>query len=103
MSLFIKFGEDQFSIGDTIKVDYKIKEKDKERIQAFDGIIISITGKDGDKNFTVHKNATDGVAVERIFPLSSPWIASIKKIHSPKNKVRRSKLYYLRQSKTKSL
>lgn len=85
-----------FGVGDTIKVNYKIKEKDKERIQAFDGVIYAIKGQGDSKTFLVAKNATDGVRVERIFPVSSPWIDSVKKIRSPKTKIRRSKLYFLR-------
>jgi large subunit ribosomal protein L19 len=86
----------EFGVGDTVKVNYKIKEKDKERIQAFDGVILSIKGQGDSKTFLVAKNASDGVRVERIFPINSPWIDSIKKIHSPKTKIRRSKLYFLR-------
>jgi len=85
-----------FGVGDTVKVNYKIKEKDKERIQAFDGVILAIKGQGDSKTFLVAKNATDGVRVERIFPISSPWIDSIKKIRSPKTKIRRAKLYFLR-------
>jgi len=85
-----------FTIGDTIQVNYKIKEKDKERIQAFDGTLIAIRGRGDSQTFTVIKSATDGIKVERIFPLNSPWIASIKKLRSPKRKIHRAKLYHLR-------
>ncbi|KKR68325.1 MAG: 50S ribosomal protein L19 [Microgenomates group bacterium GW2011_GWA2_40_6] len=70
----------EFDIGDTVKVNYKIREKDKERLQAFDGVILAIKGQGDSKTFLVAKNATDGIRVERIFPISSPWIDSIKKI-----------------------
>jgi len=103
MSIKFTFQDKEFSVGDTIKVNYKIKEKDKERIQAFDGIILSLTGLGENKNITVMKKASDGVNVERIFPINSPWIDSIKKLRTPKTKVRRSKLYYLRNSKSRSL
>ncbi|MCL4383867.1 50S ribosomal protein L19 [Patescibacteria group bacterium] len=99
MSLKITHSNSDFFVGDSIRVNYRIKEKDKERIQAFDGILIAI--KNG--NFIVQKNATDGVRVERIFPIFSPWIESIKKLRSPKTKVRRAKLYYLRDAKAKTL
>jgi large subunit ribosomal protein L19 len=99
MALSFKHGDDQFSVGDTVKVNYKIREKDKERIQAFDGTILSIiSGK-----FIVQKHATNGVTVERYFPIDSPWIESIKKLRSPKRKIRRSKLYFLRDSKSKKV
>ena len=99
MSLKFTFQDHEYTVGDTLKVNYKIKEKDKERIQAFDGILLAIHSQGESKNLTIQKAATDGIKVERIFPLNSPWIDSIKKLHSPKTGIRRSKLYYLRQSK----
>lgn len=93
----------EFHIGDTVKVNYKIKEKDKERLQAFDGIILSITGTGANKNFLVAKSATDGVRVERIFPINSPWIDSIKKLRSPKRLLHRAKLYFLRQPHSRGI
>jgi large subunit ribosomal protein L19 len=101
MSLNFTFQDQLFTVGDSIKVNYKIKEKDKERIQAFDGVILAIKGRGENKNFVVQKNATDSVRVERIFPINSPWIDSIKKMRSPKSKIRRSKLYYLRDTHTR--
>jgi len=93
-----------FSVGDTVSVNYKIREKDnKERLQAFDGIILSIKGRETNLNFTVQKSATDSIRVERIFPVNSPWIDSIKKLRSPKTKIRRSKLYFLRRAKSKTI
>ncbi|HEX8923658.1 MAG TPA: 50S ribosomal protein L19 [Patescibacteria group bacterium] len=92
-----------FAVGDTVKVNYKIKEKDKERLQAFDGIILSIKGRGLAKSFVVRKAASDGIYVERIFTADSPWIDSIKKLRGPKVKIRRAKLYYLRDSKARSI
>jgi large subunit ribosomal protein L19 len=103
MSLKITHKEQDFFVGDSVKVNYKIKEKDKERIQAFDGIILAVTGTGENKNFIVQKLASDAVKVERIFPVNSPWIDSIKKLRSPKTKIRRAKLYYLRNSKARSI
>lgn len=99
MSFKFTFQENQYFVGDTLKVNYKIKEKDKERIQAFDGILLGISGIGASKTITIQKNGTDGIKVERIFPINSPWIDSIKKMRSPKTKIRRSKLYYLRKDK----
>lgn len=96
MALTFTHKDLKFGVGDTVKVNYKIKEKDKERIQSFDGVILSIKGQGDSKTFLVAKNATDGIRVERIFPINSPWIDSVKKIRSPKTKIRRSKLYFLR-------
>ena len=103
MSIKFTHNNNEFFVGDTVKVNYKIKEKDKERIQAFDGIILSISGTGENKNFVVQKNASDGVRVERIFPINSPWIDSIKKLRSPKIRIRRAKLYYLRNPKARTI
>ena len=103
MALKITYKEQEFFVGDTVRVNYKIKEKDKERIQAFDGLILAIQGAGENRNFIVQKHASDSVNVERIFPINSPWIDSIKKLRSPKVKVRRSKLYYLRNPKAKTI
>jgi len=101
----IKFihSDTEFFVGDTIKVNYKIKEKDKERIQSFDGILIAIQGLGENRNIVVKKNASDGVTVERIFPSNSPLIDSIKKVRSPKTKIRRAKLYYLLDPKARKI
>ena len=82
-----------FQSGDTITVSYKIKEGTKERIQQYRGVVIRISGHGTKKRFTVRKIA-DGVGVERIFPMESPFI---EKVEINKNgRVRRAKLYYLR-------
>jgi large subunit ribosomal protein L19 len=103
MSLKITYKDQELLVGDTIRVNYKIKEKDKERIQAFDGLILAIQGSGENKNIIVQKHASDSVKVERIFPINSPWIDSIKKLRSPKTKIRRAKLYYLRNPKAKTI
>jgi len=103
MSIKITYKDTEFSVGDTIKVNYKIKEKDKERIQAFDGLLLAIKGKGDNKSITIQKNASDAVKVERIIPINSPWIDSITKVRSSKVKIRRSKLYYLRNPKAKTI
>lgn len=101
MSLKFTFQDQEYSVGDTLKINYKIKEKDKERIQAFDGILLAVKGSGDTKSFVIQKNGADGVKVERIFPVNSPWIDNIKKLRSPKNKIRRSKLYFLRNPKAR--
>jgi large subunit ribosomal protein L19 len=83
-----------FRVGDTIRVSYKIIEGDKVRTQPFQGIVISKKGSDVSKTFTVRKIGADGIGVERIFPLHSPNIEKINVVKS--GKVRRAKLYYLR-------
>ena len=103
MAIKITKNDQEFFVGDSVRVNYKIKEKDKERLQAFDGVILAIKGLGANKNIVVQKHASDAVAVERIFPINSPWIDSIKKLRSPKVKIRRSKLYYLRNPKAKTI
>jgi len=103
MAIKITHNKKDFYIGDTIGVDYRIKEGDKERIQAFDGIIIAIKGSRSNRTFTVKKEASDKVTVERIFPVDSPWIKSIRKLRSPKRKTRRAKLYFLRNLKARKI
>lgn len=82
-----------FAPGDTVQVHAKVVEGDKERIQVFEGVVIKRKGKGIDATFTVRK-ISEGIGVERIFPLHSPRIAAIKKLRA--GKVRRAKLYYLR-------
>lgn len=91
--------EMNFEIGDTIKVHYKIVEGNRERIQVYEGVVIAIDGSGINKTVTVRKVSFD-VGVERIFPFYSPKIAKIEV--SRKSKVRRSKLYFLRDKKGKS-
>jgi large subunit ribosomal protein L19 len=88
-----------FEIGDTIRVHYRIIEGNRERIQVYEGVVIAIDNKGISKTFTVRKISFD-VGVERIFPVFSPKIAKIEVVR--KGKVRRAKLYYLRDLKGKA-
>lgn len=103
-----------FGVGDTVRVHYKLIEKEKvsgktkrevheethERTQAFEGIVLAIRGSGSNAMFTVRRIGTAAVAIERIFPLMSPWI---KKLEVKKQgSVRRAKLYYLRWRKGKA-
>ena len=83
----------EIKAGMTIRVDVKIKEGNKERIQAFEGIVIKVQGSGIGETFTVRK-LSSGVGVERTFPINSPLIDKITVIRV--GKVRRAKLYYLR-------
>lgn len=89
----------QLKSGMLVRVDVKIKEGDKSRIQAFEGTIIKIQGSGIGETFTVRK-LSNGVGVERTFPIHSPLIDKIVVIRA--GKVRRSKLYYLRDRSGKS-
>ncbi len=82
-----------FRAGDTVAVDYLITEGEKSRIQQFRGDVIQIKGEGATKTFTVRK-MSNGIGVERIFPLTSPSIDSITVVKH--GKVRRSRLFYLR-------
>ena len=82
-----------FDAGDTVRVMVRVREGDKERLQAFEGVVISRRGGGASENFTVRK-VSAGVGVERIFPVQSPTIASIDLVR--RGRVRRAKLYYLR-------
>lgn len=83
-----------FDPGDTVRVMVRVKEGEKERLQAFEGVVIARRGGGISENFTVRK-VSAGVGVERIFPLHSPVIASVDVVR--RGKVRRAKLYYLRK------
>lgn len=83
----------KFRAGDTVVVDYRITEGDKSRIQQFRGDVIQIKGEGTTKTFTVRK-ISNGIGVERIFPLFSPSIDGIAVVKH--GKVRRSRLFYLR-------
>ncbi len=85
----------QFAVGDTVEVISRIKEKDKERETRFRGVVISIRGRGVGRTFTVRNIGKAQVGVERIFPLFSPLIKQIRVLR--RGKVRRAKLYYLRQ------
>jgi len=89
-----KVGFNDFRVGDTLRIFYKIIEGDKLRTQPYEGIVISKRGEGASKSFTVRRIGADGVGIERIFPASSPNIDSIKIMK--KGVVRRAKLYYLR-------
>ena len=82
-----------FRSGDTLRVNVRVKEGDKERIQAFEGVCIARRGSGVSQTFTVRK-ISNGVGVERIFPLHSPMIGDIQVVR--RGRVRRAKLYYLR-------
>lgn len=88
-----------FSAGDTLRVNVKIKEGERERIQAYEGVCIARSGGGLSANFTVRK-ISFGEGVERVFPLYSPNVESILVVR--KGKVRRAKLYYLRDRRGKS-
>lgn len=88
-----------FTHGDTVKVWVKIREGEKERLQAYEGVVIALNGGGITSSFTVRK-ISYGEGVERVFPLYSPNVASVEVLK--RGKVRRAKLYYLRDRRGKS-
>ncbi len=113
MALTAQIQKIEFKVGDTVSVHYRIIEKEvvagktkkekkeevKDRIQAFEGIVIAIRGAGNNKNFIVRRIGIGNVGIERIFPLLSPWIKKI--VVKKKGHVRRAKLYYLRDKSSK--
>ncbi|HHB83405.1 MAG TPA: 50S ribosomal protein L19 [Devosia sp.] len=89
----------EFSHGDTVKVWVKVREGEKTRLQAYEGVVIARSGTGINQNFTVRK-ISYGEGVERVFPLYSPNVDSIEVLR--RGKVRRAKLYYLRDRRGKS-
>jgi len=83
-----------FRAGDTVTVTYKIKEENKERLQKYRGVVIQRKGTGSTETFTVRK-ISNGVGVERIFPISSPFIDSIEL--NKRGKVRRARIFYIRE------
>lgn len=92
----VDFKDKKLNIGDTVRVKNTIIEGDKTRVQTFQGIIIAFSGRGENRTFTVRHIGPLGIGVERIWPLDSRSIVDIEVVKSAK-KVRRSKLYYLRE------
>ncbi|MCD6225978.1 50S ribosomal protein L19 [bacterium] len=94
-----KWKDTSFKVGDVVKINYIIEEGGKKRVQPFQGTVIKIRGEGDNKMFTVRKIGEGNIGIERIFPLNSPWISSLKVVGKIRNKIRRSKLYFLRKKK----
>lgn len=102
MANAVQYKDKTVSIGDTITVDYKIKEGTKERIQEFKGIVINIKGMTPEtRMITVRKVSKTGIGVERIIPLASPYISEISA--DRKSDYKKAKLYFIRDLSDKNL
>jgi large subunit ribosomal protein L19 len=95
----MKTEPDHVKVGDTVKVHFRIIEGKNERIQMYEGLVIAIKNSQVGKTFTVRKNSY-GVGVERVFPLHSPRVAKVELVRP--GRVRRAKLYYIREKIGKS-
>jgi large subunit ribosomal protein L19 len=89
----------EFIAGDTVNIHYRVKEGEKERIQQYQGVVIGMRGSGPNRTFTVRK-MSGNIGVERIFPFNSPFIAHIDV--KRRGKVRRAKLFYLRELRGKA-
>lgn len=94
MAKYFSYKDQEFSVGDTVKVALHVREGDKTRQQIFEGVIIAVDNREAGKAFTVRKVAAGGVGVERIIPLGSPALADLKIVL--KGDVRRAKLFFMR-------
>lgn len=103
MALRIKHKEIDFGVGDKVKVFQKIKEGEKTRVAFFEGMVLSISGRDERKMFTVRRVGEAGIGIERIFPINLPSIEKIEVIKKGTMGVNRSKLYYIREKSPKEI
>lgn len=89
------YKETRYKVGDTVEIDYKLKEGDKERIQIFKGIILGVKGdSEANKMFTVRKISKTGTGIEKIIPVMSPYIAKMALVK--KSSFQKAKLYFVR-------
>jgi len=96
MANHFTYKDQSYNVGDTVSINYRIKEGNKERIQTYKGIIIKLKGETpNNKMFTVRKMTRSGVGLERIFPIISPFIESIK-LDKKTTGTKRSKLFFIR-------
>jgi large subunit ribosomal protein L19 len=103
MAITLKFKNVEIGVGDKVRVIQTSKEGDKERTQNFDGIVISIRGRDSGKSFIVRKIGAQQIGIEKIFPVNTPSLKEIKIIKKGTPGVRRAKLYYIRGKSRKEI
>lgn len=94
MAISLTIKDTPVHVGDLVRVHLKVVEGEKERIQVFEGMVISLKGRESNKMFTLRKIASGGIGVERVIPVNSPWITKVEV--KKKGDVRRAKLYYVR-------
>ena len=101
MAISLTIKDTPVHIGDLVRVHLRVVEGEKERIQVFEGMVISIKGRGDNKMFTLRKIASGGIGVERVIPVNSPWITKMEV--KKKGDVRRAKLYYIRQKSARQV
>ena len=103
MALTAVHNDVTFGVGDRIKVFQKIKEGEKTRSQAFEGMVIGIKGREENKSFTVRRIGVQQIGIERIFPLASPTIEKIMVLKKGTSGARHAKLYYTRDKSRREI
>lgn len=103
MAIKITHKEQEFGVGDTVRVWQKIKEGEKTRLQAFEGMVIGIKGRGAGKSFTVRRIGAAQVGIEKIFPIESPVIDKVEVVRKGTPGVSRAKLYYVRKKAKKEI
>lgn len=96
MAIKTKFKDTEFGVGDLIRVVQKVTEGDKERKQAFEGMVIGIKGRGETQTFTVRRIGAQQVGIERIFPVNAPTVEDVEVVKKGQRGARRAKLYYTR-------
>lgn len=103
MAIKTKFKDLEFGVGDRVRVIQKVTEGDKERKQAFEGMVIGIKGHGETKSFTVRRIGSQQIGIERIFPINAPTIESVEVVKRGQRGARRAKLYYTRDKAKKEI
>lgn len=101
MAISLTIKDTPVHVGDMVRVHLRVVEGGKERVQVFEGMVISIKGRESNKMFTLRKIASSGIGVERVIPVNSPWIAQVEV--KKKGQVRRAKLYYIRAKSNRQI
>lgn len=103
MALFATHKETRFGVGDTVRVNQRITDGEKTRIQTFEGMVLRIKGRENGKSFLVRRIGAQQVGIERLYPLISPIIESIEVVKHGTSGIKRSKLYYTRTKSRKEI
>ena len=103
MAIKAKHKDEEFGVGDRIRVIQKVQEGDKIRKKVFEGIVISIRGRKENKSYTVRRMGVGKIGIERIFPIATPAVEKIEVVKHGTSGVRRAKLYYIREKSRREI